>query len=151
MPLKQKLYCRTLGCKMSFAVKGILRLLNKRFAEADIELTLEQFYILNILENEEGLILQDLADIVDRDKSAVLRHLNCLEEKHFVARAEDPEDRRRKILLVTKPGMETLDEARQIDDQVNSEITDSIPKKEQEHLENAISVIYRYTMSDDIC
>lgn len=151
MPLNEKLYCRTIGCKMAFAVKGIARLLDSRFSEAEVELTLEQYYILNILENEEGLILQDLADIVDRDKSAVLRHLNCLEEKHFVARAEDPEDRRRKILLVTKPGIRMLKKARDIEDQVDTEITQRIPDDHLELLEQAIADIYKYTMSDELC
>lgn len=151
MPLKQKLYCRTLGCKMGFAVKGIARLLDQRFSEAEINLTLEQFYILNILENEHGLILQDLADIVDRDKSAVLRHINCLEEKHCVARSEDPEDRRRKILLVTKPGIQILEKAREIEDEVNSEITQHISGEELERLEQAVSHIYKYTMATDHC
>ena len=134
---------------MGFAVKGILRLLDKQFDENNIKLTLEQYFLLNILENEEGLILQDLAAIVDRDKSAVLRHINCLEESHFVARAKDPDDRRRKILLITKQGIKMLEKAREIDEQVNKEITQNISDDQLENLENAVSDIYKYTLSGD--
>jgi len=151
MALKQKLYCRTLGCKMAFAVKGIIRLLKKRFKEEDIELTLEQFFILNILENEEGLILQDLAEIVDRDKSAVLRHINSLEENHFVARTKDPTDKRRKILLVTKPGIEMLAQARAVDQAVNTEIIGQVPDEKLEEIEDIISDIYEYSFKETNC
>ena len=134
---------------MGFAVKGILRLLEKRFNQENIKLTLEQYFLLNILENEERLILQDLADIVERDKSAVLRHINCLEENHFVARAKDPDDKRTKILLITKQGIKMLEKARKADEQVNKEITQNISNEQLDYLENIVSDIYEYTMSDE--
>ncbi|MCW9708484.1 MarR family winged helix-turn-helix transcriptional regulator [Fodinibius salsisoli] len=151
MSTHQKLYCDTLGCKMAYAVKGIMRALNKRFKDEEINLTLEQFFLLNILNNEEGLILQDLADIVDRDKSAVLRHINGLEEKHFVARTKDPEDKRRKILLITKAGFEELKKAKVLDHELDEEISDGIPKEKLEKLDEFLADIYNQTMSDDFC
>lgn len=149
MSLKQKLYCHTLGCKMGFAVKGILRALRQRFGEEEINLTLEQYFMLNILDNEEGLILQELADIVDRDKSAVLRHINGLEENHFVARSTDPEDKRRKILLVTKPGTRILKKAKTLDKKVNQELTQNIPREKLREVEDVLSDIYSRTLPEE--
>lgn len=146
MQLKHKLYCHTLGCKMGFAVKGIVRLLKKRFEEEDVELTLEQYYILNILNNEDDLILQELAEIVERDKSAVLRLIDGLEENHFVARSKDPDDKRRKVLVVTKPGVEVLNKAIALDKKVNDEITNQLSQKKMEELEEALSIIYEKTI-----
>lgn len=151
MELKQKLYCHTLGCKMGFAVKGIMRLLRREFEEQNIELTLEQYFVLNILNNEEGLILQDLADIVDRDKSAVLRLIDGLEKNHFVARAKDPNDRRRKILLVTKPGIEELEKARKLDKDMNKMLTEDISSENIESFENVLSTIFKKTIPDEEC
>jgi|GEM_PF-756360 len=142
MSLDQKLYCNSLGCRMAYAVKGITRMLKKRFSQEGIELTLEQYFILNILDNEEGLILQELADIVDRDKSAVARHIDSLEENHFVLRAPDPEDKRRKMLHVTKPGMAELQKAKVLDQQLNREITDHFDPKKVEAVEAMLSRIY---------
>lgn len=151
MSTHQKLYCDTLGCKMAYAVKGIMRALNERFKDEEINLTLEQFYLLNILNNEESLILQDLADIVDRDKSSVLRHINGLEEKHFVARTKDPEDKRRKILLITKAGFEELKKAKSLDHELDKELSDGTSNKQLEEFEDFLTDIYNQTMSDNFC
>ena len=151
MTSHQKLYCDTLGCKMAYAVKGIMGSLNERFANKGINLTLEQFFLLNILNNEEGLILQDLADIVDRDKSAVLRHINGLEEKHYVARTKDPEDKRRKILLITKAGFEELQKAKALDQELDEEIVSQISTDQLEKLEEFLADIYNQTVSDSFC
>lgn len=142
MTQNKKLHCTTIGCKMAYAVKGTIRLIQQRFTECRINLTMEQFFVLNILNNEEGLILQDLAEIVDRDKSAVLRHINGLEEHHYVVRSEDPDDRRKKILLITKKGMKELDKAREVADQVNDELTEHIPSAKLDEYQKNIDIIY---------
>ncbi|MDZ7681025.1 MAG: MarR family transcriptional regulator [Fodinibius sp.] len=144
--METNLCCHTLSCKMGFAVKGILRQLRQRFEEEGLKLTLEQYFILNILNNNEGLILQELAEIVERDKSAVLRLINGLEENHFVARNTDPDDKRRKILLVTKNGMQELEKAIALDKEVNDTVTENIPQEKLENIEQTVSEIYRSTI-----
>ncbi|NGP87231.1 MarR family winged helix-turn-helix transcriptional regulator [Fodinibius halophilus] len=142
MKLKQQLCCCTLGCKMGFAIKGIVRVLKKRFQEEDIALTIEQYFILNIIENDESLILKELAEILDRDNSAVVRHITKLENKHFLARAKDPDDQRRKILLVTRKGLNMLEQARKIAQEVNNELWQDIPEEKMKYLNNFFSDIY---------
>lgn len=132
---------------MAYVVKEILRMLRKRFRDEEIELTIEQYFILNILDNEDGLILQEVADIVDRDKSAVLRHVDGLEENHFVTRVTDTRDKRRKLLLVTKPGMKALERARTIDRKLNEEITAEIEGLEISEFEQALSNMYQFLIS----
>ncbi|SHF28398.1 DNA-binding transcriptional regulator, MarR family [Fodinibius roseus] len=151
MSLKRKLRCDTLGCKMGFTVKGILRLLDKKFARQNIDLTLEQYFILNIVNNEERLILQDLTEILNRDKSAIARHLNGLEEKHFVARTTDPEDKRRKILLITKPGIQILKKAKKLARQINRDITCDISEKDLQQFESVLAKIYKQIDSEGLC
>ena len=145
--LNKKLHCTTIGCKMAYAVKGTIRLLQQRFTESSVNLTMEQFFVLNILDNEEGLILQDLAEIVDRDKSAVLRHINGLEEHNYVVRSKDPEDRRRKILLITKKGVKELEKAQQVADQVNNKLADHIPAAKLEEYQKNIDIIYEKSIA----
>lgn len=144
MQLKQKLYCETTGCKMAYVVKEILRTKKEKFSEKKIELTIEQFFILNILDNEDGLILRELAEIVDRDKSAVLRHIDGLEQNNFITRVTDPKDKRRKSLLVTKRGLETLEKARAVDDELDEIIKNQLQSINAEQLDNALSNIYEF-------
>ena len=129
---------------MAYVVKEIIRSLKKRFQKEGINLTIEQFFILNILDNEDGLILQELAEIVDRDKSAVLRHIDGLEKNHFVTRVKDDEDKRRKLLLVTKPGIKVLEKARAVDQQLDKEITGKIENIETKEFEDALTKMYQF-------
>lgn len=149
--METSLFCHTLSCKMGFAVKGILRYLRRRFEEEGLKLTLEQYFILNILDNKEGLILQELAEIVERDKSAVLRLINGLEENHFVARTTDPDDKRRKILLVTKNGMEELKKAVALDKEVNDTVTEDITQDKLKELEKTVEHIYSTAIQNAGC
>lgn len=149
MQLKQKLYCETTGCKMACVVKEILRTKKERFSEKEIELTIEQFFILNILDNNNGLILRELAEIVDRDKSAVLRHIDGLEQNNFVTRVTDPEDKRRKSLLVTKQGLQVLEKARAVDDELNDTINKQLHTISVEQLDTALSNIFEFLVCKD--
>ncbi|MFH5833656.1 MarR family winged helix-turn-helix transcriptional regulator [Halalkalibaculum sp. DA384] len=143
----QILYCNTTGCRTAYLVKEILRTLIRRFEEEEIELTVEQYFILNILDKEDGLILQEVAEIVDRDKSAVLRHIDGLESNHFITRVTDSGDKRRKLLLVTKPGLQVLERARAIDQKLDKEMAGQIKNMEIEAFEEALSSMYQYLVS----
>lgn len=121
--------------------------MRQRFSEEEINLTIEQYFVLNILDNEEGLILQDLADLISRDKSAVLRHIDGLEQHHYVARCKDPEDKRRKILLVTKQGVKILKQAKKIAEQVNDEVSCHIPEKKLAEYKQNIDMMYEEAVS----
>ncbi len=142
-------YCNTTGCRMAYVVKEIIRILKERFRNEGIELTIEQFFLLNILDNEDGLILQELAEIVDRDKSAVLRHVDGLESNHFVTRVTDSADKRRKLLLVTKRGMEALEKARAVDAELDRAITAQLKNTTVEEFEAEVSNIYEFLIQTD--
>jgi len=151
MSLHKKLSCDTLSCKMGFTVKGIIRILEKKFSLRNIDLTIEQFFLLNILNSREGLILQDLSNILDRDKSAIARHVNGLEDKLFVARETDPGDKRKKRLLITKPGVQVLEEAKEMVRQANEEITCHISKEDLQKFEAVLTSIYERIDSEKLC
>jgi MarR family transcriptional regulator for hemolysin len=60
--------------------------------------------------NSMDVIQQDIAEIIKKDKSAVLRQIDNLEKKCLVQRTVDPNDRRRNIIKVTDKGMKLVDE-----------------------------------------
>jgi DNA-binding MarR family transcriptional regulator len=47
---------------------------------------------------------QEMADISGRDKSSVLRSITSLTSKNFVITAQDPFDKRKKMVQLTKDG-----------------------------------------------
>ncbi len=102
--------------------------------KADLNLSMEQFAILNILETGEDLIQQDLADLMNKDKSAILRQLNKLQERKLLARITDPKDKRKKQIVITKQGMELLAKARKVEQQVIEHLSEGIDDEEMQRM-----------------
>src|SRR5688572_18181896 len=94
------------------------KVIAKRFQEAKINLTIEQFALLHMLAEEKCLIQQELADIIKKHKSAVLRLIDALEQRELVNRIPDATDRRKRTLVVTTKGKALLEKANAISNEV---------------------------------
>ncbi len=80
--------------------KEMFRVLRKRAHESsDVKLTIEQFGLLHCIgANKDDVVQQDMADVLGKDKSSILRLIDSLEEQKLVNRVNDPHDRRRNCL-----------------------------------------------------
>ncbi len=77
----------------------------KNQAEIKLKITREQFKLLNaISQNKEEVIQKDMADLIGKDKSTILRLIDSLESKELVRRVADTKDKRKNYLMVTKKG-----------------------------------------------
>lgn len=141
--------CESLGCKIAHTLKAMVKETCGVFEKNNIDLTPEQFFLLNILNDNEGLILQDLADMLEKDKSAIMRHIDALEKKHFVTRATCEEDKRKKLLILTKPGMETLSKAQDISIKTEKKLTNQIQKTELDTFEQVLQKIIHKTQAQN--
>lgn len=108
----------------------LMHQLQARIQMAELNLSTEQFAILNILETGEDFIQQDLADLMNKDKSAILRQLNKLQDRKLLARIPDPKDKRKKQILISKQGLELLQKARNIEQKLIDEILEGIEAEE---------------------
>jgi MarR family transcriptional regulator for hemolysin len=81
----------------------------KNQAEIKLKITREQFKLLNaISQNKEEVTQKDMADLIGKDKSTILRLIDSLESKELVRRVSDTKDRRKNYLMVTKKGEELI-------------------------------------------
>lgn len=97
--------------------------LNQRFNDNDIPVTAEQWAILNILLEEDGLSQNKLARLAVKDHTSISRLIDHLIKKQLVKRNTDPTDRRTKLIYVTEKGKELqLGVTRQIQDQIAAEL-----------------------------
>ena len=87
------------------------RALKKRIIEhSDIKITPEQVGLLLALSQQsEEVIQNDMAEVMGKDKSAILRFVDSLEEKELVRRVVDQNDRRKNYLTITKKGERILE------------------------------------------
>ncbi len=100
------------------------------FKENNVELSFELFVTLHILSSEnENPTQQDVANHLQKDKSFILRQINTLINKQYVVRSLDDQDKRKKKLIITKKGEETLSFLRDIGKDVEQKLLSGIDKK----------------------
>lgn len=86
--------------------RSVVRLMAVELDATDTGLRLPQFGILDFLLTNSEAVQTDLANHFAKDKSVMLRQLDEMEKAGWVERQMDPNDRRRKNLVVTKSGMD---------------------------------------------
>jgi DNA-binding MarR family transcriptional regulator len=91
----------SLGYLTSVVSRLLANQLNRRFAEAGIALTIEQWAVLYSLWDKNGLTQQEIAAGLHLEKSTVSRALVALERDGWVRREKDPDDARLKRVFVT--------------------------------------------------
>lgn len=95
-------------------MREVIRVSKKRFEEQlheDIKISTEQLGLLHAISiKEEDVIQKDMAEVMGKDKSAILRLIDSLEEKELVRRVADLKDRRKNYLMVTKLGQRVIDQ-----------------------------------------
>lgn len=94
-------------------MREVYRAFKKRSEEQmdpEIRISPEQFGILHaIYVMEREVIQQELAEILGKDKSVILRMVDNLEEKDLVRRVSGMKDRRKNYLMLTKAGNRVMD------------------------------------------
>jgi MarR family transcriptional regulator for hemolysin len=77
----------------------------------EVKISTEQFSLLRAISvKEEEVIQKDMAEMMGKDKSVILRLIDSLEEKELVRRVVDQKDRRKNYLMVTKTGYRVIDQ-----------------------------------------
>ena len=104
-----------IGSKMAEVIKSIGKLIDKSFRDSGNDLSMEYYFLLNILYDKDDIIQHDLASIMNKDKSAILRQIDVLEQKKLVVRITDGGDRRKKTIVLTKDGMKKVVTLRKIE------------------------------------
>lgn len=97
-----------IGRLMGFGSKTLLFRLEDKFKEEGITLGAHHMIILRIILENEGISQVNLSCFILRDKTAVTRYIDYLEQEKFVERHPDENDRRQKNLYITEQGKEMV-------------------------------------------
>ena len=130
----------TLGFMIVHTGKLLLKTINGTFASLTKEITFEQIGVLYYISRSthKEMIQQDIASVMDKTKSAILRSIDILEEKGFVKRLPVAGDRRKNVIELTDSGKAIIDKMHD-----NFLERDLILKEgiEQEELETCMHVL----------
>jgi len=120
------------GMTVGTMMHEVMRLLKKCASEdTNIKLSMEQLGLLLVIScNKDEVILQDIASLTGKDKSAVLRTIDSIEAKELIKRVSDTADRRKKYLMITKKGERVIEQYLEIELALTTELQKGLSEEE---------------------
>src|SRR6202008_5162178 len=109
------------------ASTAIARRLQKKFNQAGVNITIEQWSVLYHLWKEHGLSQQQLCNATYRDKPSITRLVDNLEKLNLVKRVPSDTDRRINLIYLTKSAQKLEEETMQIADETLNEALKGVP------------------------
>lgn len=106
---------------------AIARRLQKKFNNAGLNITIEQWSVLYQLWKDDGSSQQDLCQRTFRDKPSITRLVDNLEKLQLVKRVASESDRRINLVFLTKQGVKMEDQTMQLAEQTLNEALTGIP------------------------
>jgi DNA-binding MarR family transcriptional regulator len=100
--------------------------------KSEINVTPEQWAILNRLNEHQGLTQKEVATLSFKDNANITRIIDKLEDKGLVERRANPKDRRIWKVFITKEGQEVRDVIEPLAEEVLQKATKNIDSKEVE-------------------
>jgi DNA-binding MarR family transcriptional regulator len=93
-----------LGRSMSELRNYVRSYIQVKIKENGINITFEMLEVMGCLWKKDGINQQEIADLTLRDKSSMTYLLDNLVKRKMVKRVEDENDRRNKLIYLTKEG-----------------------------------------------
>jgi DNA-binding MarR family transcriptional regulator len=118
------------------------------FGAGGLDLTPDQFAVLQALAEHTDLITQaQLAAELAREKTVVLRQIDSLEKRGLLERVADPDDRRKRGLVLTDEGRRVHAAAKIIVEQLMTELVGDMPAEELRGVIKSLDEIRAKTQS----
>lgn len=96
------------------SIKSYRKFAQKRFDQARLDITIDQWLVLNCLNKNENISQNKLAELIFKDVASVTRIIDLLVKKEYVIRSFHSSDRRRFNLTITEKGEAIIREATNI-------------------------------------
>ena len=105
----------------------LYRLQKQRYAtEAEVKLTVEEFILLNMINDRTDQISQNIAIATGKNKSVVMRMIDSLEKKQLVIRTVNPDDRRENLLSITPAGEGVVRQYHDVENRLTEDLIEGI-------------------------
>ncbi len=108
----------------------------------DREMTYEMFQVLIVLWKKNQVNQQEVANTVQKNKASVTPLIDNLVKIKLVTRSEDPNDRRNKIISLTKKGKEYKKKFAPMIDEIYTCIKGNIPDEKLKEMTRLLLLVY---------
>jgi DNA-binding MarR family transcriptional regulator len=126
---------------IALTLRAIEHAFKKRIYGLNIDLPSDTFGVLMIAYFQDGVIQQDIAEMAKKDKSAVLRQIDMLENKGLVQRQADEHDRRKNLIVVTDKGEKIIQTLITNEQELFSLLSDGIDTQEMKAFIKVLNVL----------
>ncbi|HKO81637.1 MAG TPA: MarR family transcriptional regulator [Chitinophagaceae bacterium] len=124
------------------ASTAIARRLQKKFNNAGLNITIEQWSVLYHLWKEDGRSQQQLCNATFRDKPSITRLVDNLEKLNLVKRVPSENDRRINLIYLTKNAQKLEEETMQIADETLNEALKTVPADRIDVCKEVLQIVY---------
>lgn len=138
--IEEHLDIDTLGYYLDRALNVMIKLLNKTFAEKDIDLQHAQYTVLKVLWCCEGISQSRLSKLLGKDPAAISRALNYLESKGYIERRGT--NGKTNGIFLTEYANSRKVEIESVADFVTDKATSGMDLHKKELLEQLLNTIY---------
>ena len=137
--IKEKIW-KHLGQYLTFNINHVshlfVRKINRELGQTGLSIQIEQFPILFLVRYsaDEPLSQQDIANLLQKDKSAIQRSIRTLERDGYIRIVSDDVDRRRNLIHLTPAGKFAVDKIADLAAVINQDVTSKLTQEESETL-----------------
>jgi DNA-binding MarR family transcriptional regulator len=124
------------------ASTAIARRLQKKFNNASLNLTIEQWSVLYHLWKQDGISQQELCNATFRDKPSITRLVDNLEKLDLVKRIASKEDRRINMIFLTPRAQQLQDQSMDLATETLNEALKTVPEEQIEICKSVLQIVY---------
>lgn len=125
----------------------VTQLYDKLLQPTDLKIT--QYSMLANIAHQQSISISRLGEILLLDQTTVTRNINLLKQNGYVNLTRDPQDARAKIITLTDKGVEKLNEATPIWQDIQQRIIDDIGIEKYENFYDTLKSIQKIIKSYD--
>jgi DNA-binding MarR family transcriptional regulator len=124
------------------ASTAIARRLQKKFNNAGLNLTIEQWSVLYHLWKQDGISQQELCNATFRDKPSITRLVDNLEKLRLVKRVSSKEDRRMNLVYITPEAQKLQDHTMLLAEETLNEALQTVPSDQIDICKAVLQIVY---------
>jgi len=106
------------------------------------DITPEQWSIISVLNDQNGLTQKELAEAIDRDQTTIVRMIHSMEKKEFVKKVFNDKDKRSHYLFLTEKGERIKNKLIPVVNDAHRFVTTNLDEQELKQLKLILNKLY---------
>ncbi len=131
------------GYTIERTAKRMKQVYKRMLKEAGAGITVDQWVVLKLVSDRDGLSQLEIAEQTDKDAPTVTRIIDLLVQKELCERQADPEDRRRFSIRLTEAGRLKIKEVGPIVRAFRKRGWEGLSETDLEQLMRTLNLIYK--------